>query len=136
AALPRLAVIPRDAEGEPVDEPGVLAHEPSERGSIAAPEPVDEPRLLAHRHPCALSSTPTKPEPSSATPRCPSARRNSSPVWSTKATSERSSASPTPSPSACSHASRSSATQGPITRPSTLNFGRPSDILIDSILSI
>src|SRR5437016_12804748 len=134
--LLRVALIPRDAEGEPVDARGVFTHEPFERGSIAAPEPVDEPRFLAHRHPCALSCSATKPEQSNATPRCPSAQRSSRPAWSTKVTSDRSSASLAPSVSARSQARRSSMTHGPMTRPSSLSIGRPSSVLIGSILSI
>src|SRR5438128_630933 len=134
--LLRGALIPRDAEGEPIDARGVLAHQRLERRGVATLEPLDEPRLLAHRHPRARSCSATNAEQSSATPRWESMQSSSSPVGSTKATSERSSASPLPSTSARSHASRSSATQGPITRPSTLSLGHPFAVLIDSILSI
>src|SRR5881628_29333 len=134
--LLRVALIPCDAEGEPIDARGVLAHQRLERRGVATPEPLDEPRLLAHRHPRARSCSATNAEQSSATPRCESMQSSSSPVGSTKATSERSSASPLPSTSARSHASRSSATQGPITRPSALSLGHPFAVLIDSILSI
>src|SRR2546427_12645004 len=133
--LPRGPLIPCDAEGEPIDARGVLAHQRLERRGVATLEPLDEPRLLAHRHPRARSCSATNAEQSSATPRCESMQSSSSPVGSTKATSERSSASPLPSTSARSHASPSSATQGPLTRPAPLGRGHPFAVPIHAIAS-
>src|SRR5437773_2243038 len=53
--LLRVALIPCDAEGEPIDARGVLAHQRLERRGVATLEPLDEPRFLAHRHPRARS---------------------------------------------------------------------------------
>src|SRR5438445_188449 len=80
--LLRGALIPRDAEGEPIDARGVLAHQRLERRGVATLEPLDEPRLLAHRHPRARSCSATNAAQSSAAPRWESMQSSSRAVGS------------------------------------------------------
>src|SRR5207247_2289217 len=52
--LLRVALIPCDAEGEPIDARGVLAHQRLERRGVATPEPLTPPSTLSLGHPFAV----------------------------------------------------------------------------------